>query len=108
VLADERDQPFERVVLRPDPGAFERPVGEVRLERLDEAPLSLRREVALDRLRSGDCASRGSPSASTNATALLVVPKSIPTQVTEVTKGTGSRREAEKRRTNGKHHWILS
>ena len=50
VLADERDQLLERVVLRADAGAFERPVREVGLQRLDEAALGLRREIALDRL----------------------------------------------------------
>ena len=54
VLADQRDQFLERVVLRADAGAFERAIGEVGLQRLDEAALGLRREIALDRLRSGD------------------------------------------------------
>ena len=54
VLADERDQLLEGVVLRADAGAFERPIREVGLQRLDEAALGLRREIALDRLRPGD------------------------------------------------------
>ena len=54
VLADERDQLLERVVLRADAGSFERPVREVRLQRLDEAALRLRRKVAFDRRRSCD------------------------------------------------------
>ena len=54
VLADERDQLLERVVLRADAGAFERAVGEVGLERLDEAPVGFRRQIALDREGAGD------------------------------------------------------
>ena len=54
MLADERDQLLEGVVLRADAGAFERPIREVGLQRLDEAALGLRREIALDRLRPRD------------------------------------------------------
>ena len=50
----ERDQLFEGVVLRANPGAFESAVGEVRLQRLDEAAFGLGREVAFDRRGAGD------------------------------------------------------
>ena len=54
VPADQPDQLLEGEVLRADPGAVERAIGEVGLERLDEAALRLGREVALDRLGAGD------------------------------------------------------
>ena len=54
VLADERDQFFERVVLRPDARAFEGAVGKVGLQRLDESPAGLRRQITLDREGAGD------------------------------------------------------
>jgi hypothetical protein len=54
MLADEGDQLLERVVLRADAGAFERAVGEIGLEGLDESPAGFRREITLDREGAGD------------------------------------------------------
>ena len=58
VPGDERDQLLQRVVLRADRRPLEGAVAEVGLQRLDEAALRLRGEIAFDRRRSGD---RGRP-----------------------------------------------